>query len=98
MKPEIVQTQSWRYKTIVVIKRQQQTTIWWPYKKNHTAAGKPDWLFWRKKIHEIVFFGGRLVGVKKLFDLLAFSLQQAYLFFGGSWHILSDWYLGLLNI
>jgi len=26
-KPEIVQTQSWRYKTIVVIKRQQQTTI-----------------------------------------------------------------------
>jgi len=27
MKPEIVQTQSWRYKTMVVIKRQQQTTI-----------------------------------------------------------------------
>jgi len=27
MKPEIIQTQSWRYKTIVVIKRQQQTTI-----------------------------------------------------------------------
>jgi len=27
MKPEIVQTQSWRYKTIAVIKRQQQTTI-----------------------------------------------------------------------
>ena len=27
MKPEIVQTQVWRYKTIVVIKRQQQTTI-----------------------------------------------------------------------
>jgi len=27
MKAEIVQTQSWRYKTIVVIKRQQQTTI-----------------------------------------------------------------------
>jgi len=27
MNPEIVQTQSWRYKTIVVIKRQQQTTI-----------------------------------------------------------------------
>jgi len=24
---EVVQTQSWRYKTIVVIKRQQQTTI-----------------------------------------------------------------------
>ena len=27
MNPEIVQSQSWRYKTIVVIKRQQQTTI-----------------------------------------------------------------------
>jgi len=27
MKPEIVEIQSWRYKTIVVIKRQQQTTI-----------------------------------------------------------------------
>jgi len=27
MKADIVQTQSWRYKTIVVIKRQQQTTI-----------------------------------------------------------------------
>ena len=27
MKAEIVQTQSWRYKTIVVIKRQEQTTI-----------------------------------------------------------------------
>jgi len=27
MNAEIVQTQSWRYKTIVVIKRQQQTTI-----------------------------------------------------------------------
>jgi len=27
MNPEIVQTQSWRYKTIVVIKRQQQTTL-----------------------------------------------------------------------
>jgi len=27
MNPEIVHTQSWRYKTIVVIKRQQQTTI-----------------------------------------------------------------------
>jgi len=27
MNPEIVQTQSCRYKTIVVIKRQQQTTI-----------------------------------------------------------------------
>jgi len=27
MKLEIVQTQSWRYKTNVVIKRQQQTTI-----------------------------------------------------------------------
>jgi len=27
MKPEIVQTQSWRYKTIVGIKRQQQTAI-----------------------------------------------------------------------
>jgi len=27
MNPEIVQTQSWRYKTIVVIKRQQQTNI-----------------------------------------------------------------------
>jgi len=26
-KPEIVETQSWRYKTIVVIKRQQQSTI-----------------------------------------------------------------------
>jgi len=26
MKAEIVQTQSWRYKTIAVIKRQQQTT------------------------------------------------------------------------
>ena len=27
MKPEIVEIQSWRYKTIVVTKRQQQTTI-----------------------------------------------------------------------
>jgi len=27
MKPEIVEIQSWCYKTIVVIKRQQQTTI-----------------------------------------------------------------------
>jgi len=27
MNPEIVQTQAWRYKAIVVIKRQQQTTI-----------------------------------------------------------------------
>ena len=27
MNPEIVQTQSWCYKTIVVIKRQQQTTL-----------------------------------------------------------------------
>ena len=27
LKPDIVQTQTWRYKTIVVIKRQQQTTI-----------------------------------------------------------------------
>jgi len=27
MNPEIVQTRSWRYKTIVVIERQQQTTI-----------------------------------------------------------------------
>ena len=27
MKPEIVAIQSWRYKTTVVIKRQQQTTI-----------------------------------------------------------------------
>jgi len=27
MTPEIVEIQSWRYKTIVVIKRQQQTTI-----------------------------------------------------------------------
>ena len=27
MKSELVQTQSWRYKTIVVIKHQQQTTI-----------------------------------------------------------------------
>jgi len=27
LKPEIVEIQSWRYKTIVVIKRQQQTTI-----------------------------------------------------------------------
>jgi len=27
MKPETVEIQSWRYKTIVVIKRQQQTTI-----------------------------------------------------------------------
>jgi len=27
MNPEIVQTQSWRYKTIAVIKRQQQTTM-----------------------------------------------------------------------
>jgi len=27
MEPEIVEIQSWRYKTIVVIKRQQQTTI-----------------------------------------------------------------------
>ena len=27
LKAEIVQTQSWRYKTVVVIKRQQQTTI-----------------------------------------------------------------------
>ena len=27
MKPEIVEIQSWRYKTNVVIKRQQQTTI-----------------------------------------------------------------------
>ena len=27
MKPEIVEIQSWRYKTIVVIKRQRQTTI-----------------------------------------------------------------------
>jgi len=27
MKPEIVQTQSWRCKNIVVIKRQEQTTI-----------------------------------------------------------------------
>jgi len=27
IKPEIVQTQSWRYNTIVVIQRQQQTTI-----------------------------------------------------------------------
>jgi len=27
MKPEIVQTQLWRYKTIVVMKRQQQTAI-----------------------------------------------------------------------
>ena len=27
MKAEFVQTQSWRYKTTVVIKRQQQTTI-----------------------------------------------------------------------
>jgi len=27
MKPEIVNTQSWRYKTIVVPKRQQQTTM-----------------------------------------------------------------------
>ena len=27
MNPEIVQSQSWRYKTIVVIKRQQQTII-----------------------------------------------------------------------
>jgi len=26
MKPEIVEIPSWRYKTIVVIKRQQQTT------------------------------------------------------------------------
>jgi len=26
-KPEIVQTQSWRYKTVVVIQSQQQTTI-----------------------------------------------------------------------
>jgi len=27
MKPEIIEIQSWHYKTIVVIKRQQQTTI-----------------------------------------------------------------------
>ena len=27
MKPEIVEIQSWRYKTIAVMKRQQQTTI-----------------------------------------------------------------------
>jgi len=27
MKPEIVQTQSWRYKAILVIKRQQETIL-----------------------------------------------------------------------
>ena len=32
--PEIVQTQSWLYKTILVIKRQQQTTI---SQKNNSA-------------------------------------------------------------
>jgi len=34
MKPEIVNTQSWRYKTIVVLKGQQQTTM---SKKDATA-------------------------------------------------------------
>jgi len=28
MKPDIVQTQSWRYKTIVVIQRHQQNNVW----------------------------------------------------------------------
>jgi len=36
MKPEIIQLQSWRYKTIVVIKHQQQTTI--SKKKFKTSA------------------------------------------------------------
>jgi len=30
MNAEVVQTQSWRYRTIVVVKRQQQTTISYP--------------------------------------------------------------------
>jgi len=74
MKPEIVQTQSWRYKTIVVIKRKQQTTIWWPYKKITQQQGSQIGFF-DAKFHKFVFSRGRLVGVKKLFDLLAFSFS-----------------------
>jgi len=34
---------------------------------------------------------------KKLFGFLAFSFQYLF-FFGGSWHILSDWCFGFLNV
>jgi len=41
MNPEIVQSQSWRYKTIVVIKRQQQTTISNKYCQLSRGATRP---------------------------------------------------------
>ena len=64
MKPEIVQTQSWRYKTIVVIKRQHQTTI----------SNKQTKLVWACLLHVSLPFVRVLLDV--VFQLIKAELKQ----------------------
>jgi len=61
MNPEIVEIPSWRYKTIVVIKRRQQTTI-------------SNKLMWASLLHVGLLFV--LVSLDVMFQLIKAELKQ----------------------